>query len=347
MDDRQWVFEKLIRMKMKIRTRAAIGLLAAFGVVSPTSVDADEQDTATTNRAGARQQRVAVRFPTEEVKYQLGPDSQRKEGVPRGKVLDFDWTNSTVFAGTIRHCSIYVPTQYDGSKPAALMVFQDGHTYQKEDGDFRVPVVFDNLIAAKEMPIAVAVFIDPGFKQKEFPNAPRGWQPQPQNRSFEYDSLSTNYSAFLIDEILPFVRKEYKLNITDNPEGHAICGISSGAICAWTVAWHRPDQFRKVVSHVGSFTNIRGGNAWPDIIRTNDWKPIRILIQDGANDLRSSPQNRRPGWNWVIANHNLAAALEEKDYDYKYVFGEGGHNGNHGGVIFPDTMRWLWRDYPK
>ncbi len=149
----------------------------------------------------------------------------------------------------------------------------------------------------------------------------------------------------MIREILPEIRKQYK--VTDDPDGCAIGGISSGAICAWTVAWHRPDHFRKVVSHVGSFTNIRGGNQYPDMIRTNDWKPIRIFVQDGANDLRSNSRNRRPGWNWVIGNLNLVAALEEKDYDYKYVFGEGGHNGNHGGAIFPDTMRWLWRDYPK
>jgi enterochelin esterase-like enzyme len=287
---------------------------------------------------------VDTRFPREEVKYQHGPDSQRKDGVPRGKVTDFDWKESKVFPGTIRHCSIYVPAQYDEKKPAALMVFQDGHTYLKEDGDFRVPVVFDNLIHAKEMPVTIAVFIDPGFKRTEFPPG-RDWKPAPENRSFEYDTLSTAYSDFLITEILPYVKKQY--NITDDPAGRAICGISSGGICAFTVAWNRPDHFRKVVSHVGSFTDIRGGHKTPDIIRESEPKPIRVFLQDGANDLRAKQSNRRPNWNWVVANHNMAAALEEKDYDYKYVYGEGGHNGNHGGTIFPDTMRWLWRDYAK
>jgi len=333
-------------MKTTTQRLTMLSAMAFAFALSAAETAPAPQQTANTNRQGTnRQQRVAVRFPKAEVKYPHGPDSQRKEGVPRGKVMDFDWKESRVFSNTIRRCSIYVPAQYDSNQPAALMVFQDGHTYQKEDGDFRVPVVFDNLIAAKEMPVTIAVFIDPGFTQKEFPTTPRGWQPEPRNRSFEYDSLTANYSEFLIGEILPHVRKQY--NITDNPEGHAIGGISSGAICAWTVAWHRPDQFRKVVSHVGSFTNIRGGDKYPDIIRTNDWKPIRVFVQDGANDLRGNTGNRRPGRNWVIGNLNLVAALEEKDYDYKYVFGEGGHNGNHGGTIFPDTMRWLWRDYPK
>ncbi|HVY69637.1 MAG TPA: alpha/beta hydrolase-fold protein [Verrucomicrobiae bacterium] len=275
-----------------------------------------------------------------DVRYPLGPDSKPKEGVPRGTVTDYVWKESKVFPGTIRHYSIYVPAQYDETKPAALMVFQDGHTYLKPDGDFRAPVVMDNLIAAKEMPVTIGVFIDPGYKRTELPPK-RDWRPEPENRSFEYDSLGAAYSEFLLNEILPEVRKLYK--ITDAPEGHAICGISSGGICAFTVAWERPDQFRKVVSHVGSFTNLRGGNKYPDIVRAADVKPIRVFLQDGAQDLR----DRRLDRNWIIGNWKLVIALEEKNYDYKYVFGEGGHNGNHGGAILPDTLRWLWRDYQK
>jgi enterochelin esterase family protein len=314
--------------------------LVAAVVANILSLPTAGAELSTNQQSTNTNRRAPSRFPRPDVKYEHGPDSQRKPDLPRGKVTDYQWKESKVFPGTIRHYSIYVPAQYDAAKPAALMVFQDGHTYLKEDGDFRVPIVFDNLIAAKEMPVTIGVFIDPGFKRTEFPPV-RDWRPQPENRSFEYDTLSPAYSDFLLTEILPEVRKHYR--ITDDPEGHAICGISSGAICAWTVAWERPDRFRKVVSHVGSFTNIRGGDKYPDIIRGAEPKPIRVFVQDGANDNRS----RRPGWNWVIGNLNFVAALEEKDYDYKYVFGEGGHNGNHGGVIFPDTMRWLWRDYAK
>ena len=314
-------------------------------LLSGVSVDLAQAQSKPTNGAPVTRTNVfrpaATRFPKPDVKYPPAPEGIRKDGVPRGTVTDFEWRDSKAFPGTIRRWSIYVPAQYDPAKPAALMVFQDGHTYLKEGGDFRVPVVFDNLIAAHEMPVTIGVFIDPGFKRTNFPAAPRGWQPEPENRSFEYDTLSPAYSELLLNEILPEVRKHYA--ITKDPEGHAIGGISSGGICAWTVAWTRPDQFRKVLTHVGSFTDIRGGHRYPDLIRAADPKPIRIFLQDGSSDNRS----RRPGWNWVMGNLNMASALEEKDYDYKYILGEGSHNGNHGGATLPDALRWLWRDYPN
>ena len=307
--------------------------LAALALIGPTAITHAQQQASSPQRPPER---------PPEVRYTHGADSVRKEGAPQGKVHDFDWLESKVFTNTIRHCSVYIPAQYDGSKPAALMVFQDGHTYLKDGGDFRVPVVFDNLIHAEEMPVTIGVFIDPGFKRKEFPEK-RDWRPEPENRSFEYDTLSTAYSEMLLNEILPEVKKRYNLNITDDPAGRAIGGISSGGICAFTVAWNRPDQFGKVLSHVGSFTNIRGGHQYPDMIREAEKKPIRVFLQDGSQDNRSPRKN----FNWVIGNLNMAAALEEKRYDYKFVLGEGGHNGNHGGVILPDSLRWLWRDYPK
>jgi enterochelin esterase family protein len=276
------------------------------------------------------------------VRYDYGRDSTKQQGVPQGRIIEFIWDKSSVYPGTKRKCAIYIPEQYAG-KPVAFMVFQDGvRHYLYDEQEFKVATVFDNLIHKKEMPITIGLFLDPGYTRAELP-ATREARGTAENRSVEYDTLSPAYSQFLIDEIIPHIKKQFDLKITDDPEGRAICGMSSGGICAWTVAWEKPDQFRKVVSHVGSFTNIRGGNRYPEIIRSSEWKPIRVFLQDGANDNRS----RRPDRNWVIANHNMAAALEEKDYDYKYVYGEGGHNGNHGGAIFPDTMRWLWRDYPK
>ena len=280
---------------------------------------------------------VLAQQPNVELKYALTPDSLRRDGVPEGKVTDHEWRDSKVFPGTIRRWSVYVPSQYDAAHPAALMVFQDGHTYLKPDGDFRVPTVFDNLIHKGDMPVTIGVFIDPGYKRAEFPPE-RGWNPRPENRSVEYDTLSDDYSKLLLDEILPEVRKQHR--ITDDPDGHAICGISSGGICAFTVAWERPDQFRKVLSHVGSFTNIRGGDRYPGIIRKgSDKKPLRVFLQDGENDLDNEHGS------WPLGNLAMARALAYREYDYKLEYGQGAHNGNHGGAILPDSLCWLWRDY--
>ena len=261
--------------------------------------------------------------------YKLGPDSERQPGVPQGKVTQFPW-KSNVFAGTERDCWLYVPAQYDGSQPAAVMVFQDGGSYVNDKGDFRIPIVFDNLIHKKEMPITIGIFLNPG----NVPPAGPDQKPR-QNRSFEYDTPSDQYARFLLEEILPHVAKEYKL--TDKPEMRAICGISSGGICAWTVAWERPEAFGKVLSHVGSFTNIRGGHIYPSLIRKTERKPIRVFLQDGSGDLDNLHGN------WPLANQEMAAALKFAGYDYKFEFGDGGHNGKHGGAILPDSLRWLWR----
>jgi enterochelin esterase-like enzyme len=275
--------------------------------------------------------------PNQELRYAYGPDSFRKEGTPQGKVTEHVWKNSKVFPGTIRRYYLYVPAQYKANKPAALMVFQDGHAYIKDGGDFNTATVFDNLIHQGEMPVTIGVFIDPGHKTEELPPEP-GWRPRPENRSLEYDTLSDDYATFLLTEILPEVEKTY--SITKAPEGRAICGMSSGGICAWTVAWERPDQFRKVLSHIGSFTNIRGGHNYPALIRKgSEVKPIRVFLQDGSNDLDNEHGN------WPLSNKQMYAALTFRGYDVKFVYGEGAHNGNHGGSMFPDSPRWLWQDY--
>ena len=264
--------------------------------------------------------------------YPLGPDSTVQEGVPQGKVVEGKYTSENVFPGTVRSYWVYIPAQYDGSSPAAVMVFQDGGSYVNKTGQFRAPVVFDNLIHKKQMPVTVGIFLNPG----EVPAAKAGEQSR-KNRSFEYDSLGDQYARFLLDEILPMVAKEHQLKLTDDPNLRAICGISSGGICAFTVAWERPDQFRKVLSHVGSFTNIRGGHVIPAVIRKTENKPLRIFLQDGSNDLDNLHGS------WPLANQEMAASLKFKGYDYKFEFGDGGHNGKHGGAILPESLRWLWR----
>lgn len=262
--------------------------------------------------------------------YQLGPDSQVQEGVPQGTVTKKLWKSEKIYPGTERDYWIYVPKQYDGSQPANVMVFQDGGTYVNPTQQFRTPIVFDNLIHKKEMPVTIGIFINPGT----IPAAGPDQKPR-SNRSFEYDSLGDQYARFLLEEILPEVGKEYKL--TNEAKGRAICGISSGGICAWTVAWERPDAFSKVLSHVGSFTNIRGGHVCHALIRKTERKPIRVFLQDGSGDLDNAHGS------WPLANQEMAAALKFAKYDYRFEFGDGGHNGKHGGAILPESLRWLWR----
>ncbi|HRX78248.1 MAG: esterase family protein [Planctomycetaceae bacterium] len=268
--------------------------------------------------------------------YVLGPDSLPQDGVPKGEVTKYAWNDSKIYPGTVRNYFVYVPKQYDASKPACVFVCQDRVMYE-------APTVFDNLIHKGEMPVTIGIFIEPGdvpLKPGEAPRKrPDGRPAARKNRSVEYDTLSDVYSKFLLDEILPEVSKKY--NLTTDPEGRCIGGSSSGGICAFTVCWERPDAFRKCFTTVGSFTNIRGGNAYPELVRKSDKKPIRIFQQDGANDIVNQFGS------WPEANKAMAAVLQEKGYDHRFIFGEGVHSAKHGTAIFPDAMRWMWRDYPR
>ena len=267
--------------------------------------------------------------------YVLGPDSKPQE-VPHGEVRSAKFEASKIFPGTTRDYFVYVPKQYRADRPACLMVFFDGAGMMGATGAFRVPVVFDNLIAKNEMPVTIVVAVNPGTIAPTAPGAKAR-----SNRAFEYDSLGDANARFLLDELLPEALKG--LSVTADPAGRAVCGNSSGGIAAFTIAWERPDSFRKVVSHIGSFTNIQGGHVYPGLIRKSkpEPKPLRVFLQDGSGDLDNLHGN------WPLASQDMAAALKFAGYDYQFVFGTEGHNGKHGGAIFPDTLRWLWRDWPK
>jgi enterochelin esterase-like enzyme len=259
---------------------------------------------------------------SEPVRYAHGPDSSPQPGVPRGVVSDHVWSTSRVFPGTNRTYWVYVPAQYDPSRPASLMVFQDGYLYLDPADEMRVPIVFDNLIHRGEMPVTIGVFVDPG---------------EPENRNLEYDTFSDAYATFLLTEILPHVQDRYA--ITDDPDHWAIGGGSSGGSCAFTVAWTRPDRFRRVLSFLGSFAQIRGGNQYPDLIHDTAKKPLRVFLQAATRDLNWDAAEL----NWFSANLRMAAALAERGYELRLVLGDGGHDPNHGGAILPDALRWLWR----
>ena len=215
-----------------------------------------------------------------DAEYVLGADSQPQPGVPAGRITQHRWENSRIFPGTVRDYWVYVPAQYTPATPAGLMVFQDGEGFLKPDGTYRVPVVFDNLIHRGELPVTIGLFVNPGA----CPGQPVPEYLPDRPRQIEYDTLSDRYVRFLLEEIVPEVHRDWRL--TDAPNRWAIGGASSGGICAWTAAWERPDAFRKVLSIVGSFADIRGGHNYPSLIRrTKPRKPLRIFLQSGANDL--------------------------------------------------------------
>jgi enterochelin esterase family protein len=280
---------------------------------------------------------VAAQEPKQ---YKLGPDSLPQEGAPKGKLEGPFLFKSQVFANTIRKYWIYVPAQYVPEKPASVLVFQDGQRAMNLNGVVRVQNVLDNLIHKREIPVTIGILITPGHRGEEYPET-LGFS-NPNNRSVEYDSLGDAYARFVVDEMLPEVGKRYTL--TKDPNERAIGGFSSGAIAAFTVAWERPNEFRKVISAIGSFTNLRGGHVYPELVRKSERKPIRVFIQDGLYDNRN-PTN--PERDWYLQNQAMVAALKEKGYDFEAVFGEGNHSDNHGGAILPDILRWLWRDYKK
>jgi enterochelin esterase family protein len=300
------------------RRLSILGLaLVGLAVVAPTT---------------AQQPKAKAKSAAPPENYPVHPDTQPQPGVPKGTLTKQPEWKSLIFKDTVRDWWVYVPAQYkpDGP-PACVMVFQDGGGYINMPCN--VPVVFDNLIHKGEMPVTVGVFINPG----QAANQPRGRTAS--NRSFEYDTLSDQYARFLVEEMLPAAEKQANVRLRTDPASRAIGGRSSGGICAWTVAWERPDQFGKVWSAIGSFTNIRGGDRYPGIIRKAPKKDIRICFQDGENDLDNQAGN------WWLANLQMEKALAFMGYDYKFIPGKGSHNNKQEAAVLPDALRWLWRDY--
>jgi len=284
--------------------------------------------------------------PTDDV-YRLGSDSAPHEGVPKGKVIGPLTLASEIFTNTARHYWVYIPAQYTRTEAARLMIFQDGHYFVALDKDYRVPYVFDNLIYRREMPVTIGVFINPGRTPDQPESTSTNWGDNINNRATEYNELNDRYARMIIYELLPVLEKDY--NISKNPEDRGIGGASSGAICAFTVAWQRPDQFRKVLSTIGSFTNIRGGHTYPELIRQSERKPIRIFLQDGLNDNRGRRRGGEydPKRDWHAQNRLMVTALTDKGYDVNYCWGIGTHSNKQGGAMLPEMLRWLWRDYPR
>ena len=284
--------------------------------------------------------------PNPNSQFRLGPDSMPQEGVPKGEIRGPFHIQSNVYPGTQHTYWVYVPAQYDPAVPTALMVYQDGQAFMDPNGDLRAQNVMDNLIYRREIPVMLGVFINPGRTPEQPEPTPAEWGDRTTNRPTEYNTPDDKYARVITEELMPVLNKEY--NISKDPEMRGIGGSSSGAIAAFAVAWERPNEFRKVLSNVGSFVDIKGGYVYPERVMASEKKPIRIFLCDGRNDNRG--QGRGGAYNqnrdWFFQNVRLMKALTAKGYDVNYSWGMNLHGQKYGGAIMPDMMRWLWRDGP-
>jgi enterochelin esterase family protein len=273
--------------------------------------------------------------------YKLGPDSQPIPGVPKGHFVGPLTLPSTVFPGTQHTYFVYVPAQYNPAQPTAVMIFNDGQAMMAEPGDVQAQYVLDNLIFRREIPVMLGVFINPGRRPDQPEPNPHDWGDRTTNRADEYNPPNDKYARVIVDELLPALRKDY--NLSPDPDLHGIMGASSGGCAAFGVAWFRPDDFRKVITIVGSFTDLRGEYIYPELVADGERKPIRIFMQDGRNDNRSPANLKR---DWFYQSVRLMQALTKKGYEVNYTWGIGNHGQKQGGAVFPEMMRWLWRDQP-
>jgi enterochelin esterase-like enzyme len=293
----------------------------------------------------AAQRPAMAETPNTDIHYTLASDALVQDGVPKGEIRGPFTLPSEAYPGTQHTYWIYVPAQYGPATPASLMIYNDGQAFMAPEGDVRAQVVMDNLIYRREIPVMIGVFINPGRRPDQPEPNGSNWGDRDTNRPTEYNTLDDKYARVIVDELLPVLYKDY--NISKDPERHGIGGSSSGAIAAFTVAWERPNQFHKVLSNVGSFTNIRGGDAYPDIILKSEKKPLRVFLVDGRNDNRSvradgSYDQRR---DWFYQNVRMEKALTEKGYEVNYSWGIQRHGQKMLQTVFPEMMRWLWRDH--
>src|SRR5437773_3835989 len=281
---------------------------------------AQTPNTGAANPQGAGQRPPLAATPDTGIHYRLAPDAIPEEGVSKGEIRGPLTLPSQAYPGTQHTYWVYVPAQYDPAVSASLMIYNDGQAFMNPEGDVRAQFVMDNLIYRREIPVMIGVFINPGRRPDQPEPTLGNWGDRDTNRPTEYNTLDDKYARVIVDELLPALYKDY--NISKDPERHGIGGASSGAIAAFTVAWQRPNDFHKVLSIVGSFVNLRGGDAYADIVRQSERKPIRVFLQDGRNDNRGigrggAYDQRR---DWFFQNVRLTRALVEKGYDVNYVW---------------------------
>jgi enterochelin esterase-like enzyme len=262
----------------------------------------------------------------------FGPDSYEKADVPPGKLSEKIVHTSKIYPGMVTNYWVYVPAQYNPNTAAALFVVQDGQGYANREAGNRLLITLDNLTHQKRIPVAITVLISPGMIGER------------RMRSIQYDTVDDTYARFLREEIVKDVEAKY--NIRKDAYSRAIMGESSGAVCAFTVAWFDTERYSRVFSRIGTYTSIQwqpgkkdGGNIYPFWIRKTERKNIRVWLQDSSNDLENQFGS------WPLQNIQMANSLKMKEYDFKFTWGNGGHSTAQGNAQAPEALTWLWRGY--
>ncbi|HZZ42306.1 MAG TPA: alpha/beta hydrolase-fold protein [Tepidisphaeraceae bacterium] len=285
--------------------------------------------------------------------YTPAPELTPQENIPHGKVHTFtmDSKDSKFYPGIskttpgvvpyTRHVAVYIPAQYIPGKPAPFIICQDAN-HQKE-----LPVILDNMIHAHRVPMIIAIFIGNG-----------GGDGKGSERGLEYDAVSGKYAEFVQAEVLPKIERDYHVTFTQDPDARATLGCSSGAACAFTMAWFHPELYHRVLSYSGTYVAQESPDnpasphgAWEyheHFIPNSDVKPIRIWMEVGENDNRATdPESTYH--NWLMANFRMAAAFKAKGYHYQFIYAQGAKHcdGRVKSQTLPEALEWLWKDYPS
>lgn len=278
--------------------------------------------------------------------YTPAPEVVPNYEIPQGTLHEFtmDSADSAIFPKDVatgepftRAVAVYVPAQYQAGSAAPFMVVMDGVSFF-----LSIVPVLDNLIHARELPALVAIFVEPG---------PNSGVDEGQ-RSYEFDSLSKDWVTFVETELLPRVEQETGVTLTDDPEGRAAMGGSSGGAAAFTMGWFAPEKYRRILTYSGSFTDLQPSAIFPhgawqyheSLIARSPRQPLRVVLSAGENDavMNDETHDKR---NWIEANERMAKALAAKGYAYRYMFQKGAEHVDFAPIeqTIADDLRWLWQ----
>jgi enterochelin esterase-like enzyme/sugar lactone lactonase YvrE len=269
-----------------------------------------------------------VTAPAEDSTPKYEPPAIKPEEIREGAIKQFVFAQSKVFPGTVRDVTIFIPAQYDATKPACVYVKTDGFNAREK-------MLLETMIATREIPVTIGVFVKPGT----LPTPVKDTADR-RNRCFEYDAVNDNNVRFFDEELLPFIAKEYQLNLSTDGNDRCISGGSSGGIAAFTAAWNRPEAFSRVYAASGSWVAFRGGHEFPTMVRTFEARPIRAFLTTATHDMENAAGD------WFLLDQEMDKALKFSGYDYQFRVIEGRHVQGYA-EHWQEAMAFLWKDWPQ